>query len=315
MTAPLVSILIPCFNGARFIGETLESALAQTWPNLELIVVDDGSEDESVGEIERFKSDNIKLIRQRNSGQTVALNVCLAHAKGDFIQYLDADDLLSRTKIELQIARLRQYPKAVAVAEWGRFRKTQRETKFVADRSWADLDPLDWLHANMQRDGGMMFPAMWLIPADLARRAGPWNESLTLNNDAEYFTRVVLLSERVLFCQGALAYYRSGNLDSLSGLKTPKGWASQFKVLELCQAYIFSVEPSQRMCVTFANLWQRFAHSSYPYDPKVANLALERAQQLYPLPAPVSGGPKFQAIAKIIGWRAARKIQVWTGRK
>jgi glycosyltransferase involved in cell wall biosynthesis len=315
MTAPLVSILVPCFNGARFIGETLESALTQTWPRLELIVVDDGSEDESFREVERFGSRNVKLIRQQNRGQTAALNVCLAHAKGDFIQYLDADDLISPTKIELQLARLVQAPRAVAIAEWGRFRKFYREAEFVTDRSWADLDPLDWLHANMQRDGGMMFPAMWLIPSDIARRVGPWNESLTLNNDAEYFTRVVLLSERVLFCQGALAYYRSGNLDSLSGLKTPKGWASQFKVIELCQEYIFSVEPSQRMSVTFANTWQRLAHSSFPYDPRLANQALERAQKLYSFWVPASGGPKFQAVAKIIGWRAARKIQVWAGRK
>jgi len=315
MTAPLVSILIPCFNGARFIGETLESALAQTWPHLELIVVDDGSEDGSVRVIERFKSRNVELIRQRNSGQTVALNVCLAHAKGDFIQYLDSDDLISPTKIELQVARLVQAPKAVATAEWGRFKKFYPEAKFVKDRSWTDLDPLDWLHANMQRDGGMMFPAMWLIPSEIARRVGPWNESLTLNNDAEYFTRVVLSSERVLFCQGAQAYYRSGNLESLSALKTSKAWASQFKVIELCQEYILSVEPSQRMSVSFAYAWQRLAHSSYPYDPGLANLALERADQLYPVRAPVSGGPKFQAVAKIIGWRAARKIQVWAGRK
>jgi glycosyltransferase involved in cell wall biosynthesis len=315
MTAPLVSILVPCFNGARFIGETLESALAQTWPRIELIVVDDGSEDESVREIERFKSRNVQLIRQQNRGQTAALNVCLAHAKGEFIQYLDADDQISPTKIELQVARLVQTPKAVAVAEWARFRKSCSEAEFEKDSSWADLDPLDWLHANMQRDGGMTFPAMWLIPSDIARRVGPWNESLTLNNDAEYFTRVVLSSERVLFCQGAQAYYRSGNLDSLSGLKTPKGWASQFKVTELCQGYIFSVEPSQRMSVTFASAWERLAHSSYPYDRKLANRALERAQQLYPIRVPAAGGPKFQAVAKIIGWRAARKIQVWAGRK
>jgi glycosyltransferase involved in cell wall biosynthesis len=315
MTAPLVSILVPCFNGVRFIGETLESALAQTWPRIEVIVVDDGSEDESVREIERFKSRNVQLIRQQNRGQTAALNVCLAHAKGDFIQYLDADDLISPTKIELQVARLVQAPKAVAVAEWGRFRKSYSEAKFEKDRSWADLDPLDWLHANMQRDGGMMFPAMWLIPSDITRCVGPWNESLTLNNDAEYLTRAILLSERVLFCPAALAYYRSGNLNTLSGLKTPKGWASQFKVIELCQEYIFSVEPSQRMSVTFAHAWQRLAHASYPYDRKLANRALERALQLYPVEGRAAGGPKFQAVAKIVGWRAARKIQVWAGRK
>src|SRR5271166_3632931 len=98
MTAPLVSVLIPCYNAELTIGDTIGSILDQTWVKIEIIIVDDGSTDNSAEVVEAFKSSQITLIRQRNSGQTAALNMCVERARGEFIQYLDADDLISPEK-------------------------------------------------------------------------------------------------------------------------------------------------------------------------------------------------------------------------
>src|SRR5712671_6131422 len=103
MSPPLVSILIPCYNAERYIGETLDSVFRQTWPKVEVIVVDDGSTDNSVDVIASFVGPKLKLIRQANRGQTAALNVCLTYATGDFVQYLDADDVIASEKIERQM--------------------------------------------------------------------------------------------------------------------------------------------------------------------------------------------------------------------
>jgi glycosyltransferase involved in cell wall biosynthesis len=314
MSYPRVSVLIPCYNAERFIGETLESVFRQTWPRIEIVVVDDGSTDGSSDVIQRLANANLKLIKQGNRGQTAALNVCLAHATGDFIQYLDADDLIDPTKIELQVARLLDNPQCVASAEWGRFYVSPTEVHFDPEPVWCDLDPLDWLALSRTDGLGMMLPALWLIPMAIVRACGPWAEDLTLNNDAEYFTRVLLASERVLFCPGARCRYRSGLPGSLSGRKSPKAWASQFRVIELCEALIRTREDSERIRRAFALSWQHLAHASYPYDPNLANRALVRARGLHTETIRPGGGLAFHIVSRLLGWRAARRFQVLSGR-
>ncbi len=314
MRAPRVSVLIPCYNGGKHIGETLESAFRQSWPEIEVIVVNDGSSDCS-GEIVRsFARPNLLFFEQENRGQTAALNACLAHATGGFIQYLDADDLLDPDKIAFQMARLAHNPRCVASAEWGRFYDCPAETAFDPEPVWRDLAPVDWLALSRAGGLGMMFPALWLIPAPIARAVGPWAEDLTLNNDAEYFTRVLLAADRVLFCEGARCRYRSGVAGSLSGRKTARAWASQFRVIELCEAYVRAREDSDRVRRGFALSWRHLAHASYPYDADVAERALARARALHRVAIRPEGGVAFKVASRLVGWRAARRLQVASGR-
>src|SRR4051794_40117270 len=127
MLASRVSVIIPCFNAARFVQATLESVVRQSWTDLEIIIVDDGSTDESVEIIEKFVDARIKLVRQPNQGQTAALNRGLALATGDYVQFLDADDVLDHRKIEVQLTRLQGMPFAVATCEWARFNDDPKE--------------------------------------------------------------------------------------------------------------------------------------------------------------------------------------------
>jgi glycosyltransferase involved in cell wall biosynthesis len=314
MTEPVVSILIPCFNAERYLGDTLTSVFAQTWRNLEVVVVDDGSTDGSADVIRRFGSSRLLSLSQENRGQTAALNAGLARAQGDFIQYLDADDLISPEKIELQIRRLLHHRTAVASAEWGRFFAETSETKFAPEAVWQDLAPIDWL-ATSRSDGlGMMFPALWLLPRAIVDAIGLWQEDLTLNNDAEYFTRALLGADRVLFCPGARCYYRSGIAGSLSGRKSPNAWRSQFRVIELCQAHVLAKEDTERVRRGFALSWQHLAHACYPYDRTLAEAALGRARSLHPARIQPDGGIAFRAVSKALGWRIARRLQVASGR-
>lgn len=312
---PLVSVLIPCYNAGRWIAETLESVLAQTWPNLEIIVVDDGSSDDSVAAIEKSDSNRVKLIKQQNSGAASARNRAFNESKGEFIQHLDADDLLSPRKIELQMSRLADKSDCVASAEWARFRNHKDEAHFTPDDTWQDLPPVEWLINAWQEGGGMLYPALWLVPRHILIKAGPWRDDLSLNDDGEFFTRVILASNRILFCEGARTYYRSGITGSLSGLKSRKGWESQFKVIDLCEGYLRAHEDSARTRRVCAMLWQRFAHASYPYCRDLAEQALQRARMLHPARLKPEGGPAFKLIANTLGWKAARLLQRVTGRQ
>jgi glycosyltransferase involved in cell wall biosynthesis len=311
---PLVSVLIPCFNAHRYIGETLESVFTQSWPNVEVIIIDDGSTDGSADEVGRFSRQNLILILSSQRGAAASRNEALRRSSGDFIQFLDADDLLSASKIELQVLRLRENPMCVASSEWARFYKRPEDAVFVADNLSQDLGVLDWLARSREEGLGMMFPALWLIPRAIAIAAGPWNENLSLADDTEYFTRVLLGADRVLFCPGAQCYYRSGVAGSLSGRKSPEAWKSQFTVNELCQQYVLARENSERMRRGFASSWQHIAHACYPYNRALAERALAHARALHPEHIEPDGGPTFRILSRLLGWRLARRLQVASGR-
>ena len=103
---PLVSILVPAYNSEEWIGDSIRSALAQTWQRKEIIVVDDGSRDRTAEAARRFASKEVKVVSTENRGAAAARNHALQLSQGDYIQWLDADDLLSPDKIERQLAAL-----------------------------------------------------------------------------------------------------------------------------------------------------------------------------------------------------------------
>ena len=138
---PLVSILIPCHNAAPWLAETLESALAQTWQNLEIIVVDDGSTDESLSVAQQFNQRNLQIIPQHNQGAAAARNRALEAAQGEVIQYLDADDMLAPDKIEQQMAMLQAHPNCLISGAWTRFHRHYEDAVFTPEPLWQDLEP------------------------------------------------------------------------------------------------------------------------------------------------------------------------------
>ena len=252
MSQPVVSVLIPCYNAEKYIGETLDSIFRQTLPNLEVIIVDDGSEDRSVDVVERVGGGRVQLIRQANAGASAARNRAYQASSGAFVQFLDADDLIDPDKIERQIKRLIAHPRCVASAEWGRFYSFYPQTRFDPEPVWRDLDPLDWLVLSRSDGLGMLFPALWMIPRSLADAAGPWDETLSVGDDTEYYTRVLFAAERVLFCPGARCHYRSGLPGSLSGHISVAAFTSQYRATDLCEAYVRAREDSERVRRGFA---------------------------------------------------------------
>src|SRR4029077_692185 len=100
---PLVSILIPAYNAEKWIADTISSALAQPWPRKEIIIVDDGSTDQTLSIARQFTSKTVSVIAQKNQGASAARNKAFQLCQGDYIQWLDADDLLSPDKVAKQL--------------------------------------------------------------------------------------------------------------------------------------------------------------------------------------------------------------------
>ena len=108
--APLVSVVIPTYNSAQYLPETIESVLSQSWQDFEIIIVDDGSTDNTQEVVGGFNSNKIRYIRQENSGgPSSPRNVGIHHARGKYISLFDSDDLMSRNKLAEAVAFLERY--------------------------------------------------------------------------------------------------------------------------------------------------------------------------------------------------------------
>src|SRR5712672_3418309 len=115
---PLVSVVIPAYNCARVIGDALDSVVDQNYPALEVLVVDDGSTDETCDVVARYGS-AVTLIKQRNAGAAVARNEGMRRARGKYVALLDADDLWLPGKLQLQVDYLERNPDvAMSCTRW-----------------------------------------------------------------------------------------------------------------------------------------------------------------------------------------------------
>lgn len=307
MSPPLVSILVPAFNSAPWIETTLDSALAQTHPRCEIIVVNDGSTDHTLAIAEAHAARHpgkIRIVSQPNAGAAAARNHALHLAAGDFIQYLDADDLLAPDKISRQLARLAAAPpRSLASGRWGRFTDTPASTRFADDDLARDFAPADWLRLHLG-EHRMMHPAAWLAPLPILQAAGPWNEKLSLNDDGEYFARVVEQSALIVNEPLAVSHYRSQLRGSLSRTRSQAGWRSLHHSLQLTADVLLRLDPSPAARTAAADALQRFIYEAWPDAAAPRRCALARVHQL--------GGSRLQPeiprwaarVARLLGWRA-----------
>jgi glycosyltransferase involved in cell wall biosynthesis len=315
MSPPLVSIIIPCFNSAAWLGDTLTSALAQTWANTEIIVINDGSTDGSLAVAQTFAARGVRVIDQPNAGASAARNHGLRLARGDFIQFLDADDLISRDKIAAQVALLGDRPAGtLATCAWGRFQSNAAAAQFVDDAVFRDFAPVDFL-VLAGDTGAMMHPSCWLVPRAVADRAGPWDESLSLNDDGEYFCRVLLASAGMAYGPTGRSYYRSGLVGSLSQQRGDRARRSQYRSLELITDRLLAAENSPRTRRAAANYFQRYLHDFFPAPADLMEQAATRVAALggSSLGAPPMGG-RTAALARVLGWKNVWRLKHYLSR-
>ncbi len=310
MATPLVSIIIPCYNAGRWLAETLESALAQTWTDKEIIVINDGSRDDSLARARQFESRGVRIADQPNQGASAARNHGLRLARGEFIQFLDADDLLDPDKIATQIAALTTAPAgSVAAGPWGAFNLLPADARFHPEPVWADLAPLDWLVRSWS-GGGMLPPLVWLTPRRIIDAAGPWNEALSLDDDGEYFCRVLLQAAKIRFIPGAKSYYRMHDGPRLSASHGDRAARSSFLSIELKERHALARENSPRMRHALALNYQRFTWEQIADAPALAALALARMQSHTPALPPPDGPRLYRWASRVLGWPRARRLQL-----
>jgi glycosyltransferase involved in cell wall biosynthesis len=309
---PLVSILIPAYNAETWISDTLRSAIAQTWPNKEIIVVDDSSKDRTLAVARTFESDQVKVFTHPNSGAAATRNKAYSLSKGDYIQYLDADDLISPNKISSQLEALGPSTdkRILLSGGWGQFLYRYHRTRFVPSSLWADLSPVEWLVRKMGQNLYMQ-TASWLTSRELVEAAGPWDTRLLGDDDGEFFCRVLLASHGVRFVPEAKVYYRAAGSSSLSYIGgSDKKREAQMISMKLHISYLRSLEDSARTraaCVQYLQNWLVFF---YPERMDIVEDAQQMAKELGGhLEQPYLSW-KYSWIRALFGWHLARRAQI-----
>lgn len=171
-----VSVLIPVYNGSKYISAAIESVLAQTFKDIEIIVIDDGSLDETAAIVKRYE--HVRYIYQNHSGVSAARNRALKEARAELISFLDSDDLILPTKIEKQLAYLDEYPEC--------------EIVFCPYQNFSSLRVEDMTQRQRQimREENIICLAGALIRASLFERWGKFSLKRNYGEDTEWLTGV-----------------------------------------------------------------------------------------------------------------------------
>lgn len=311
MTPYLVSILIPLYNSEKFISETINSCLNQTYKNIEIIIVDDGSSDKSLKIAKDFEKNhnNIFVYSQENSGACVARNKAFELSKGEYIQYLDADDLLSPNKIEEQIKLFEKFGNNIITScTFVRFKDNISNLKIKKQKIDKDYNnPIDWLIDSWNGEG-MGAVHSWLTPRHIIEKSGKWNENLLINQDGEFFCRVLLLVQKIVFCKNAIVYYRFVDKSVSKNYSN----ASLNSVLNSYELYIRHLNShiknpiiSKALATNFSSFYSFF----YPCKKELLVRTENNITKLGFKRFPLTGGRIFKIISFILGVKKATKFR------
>ncbi|SDQ00406.1 Glycosyltransferase involved in cell wall bisynthesis [Mucilaginibacter sp. OK268] len=307
---PLVSVCMPAYNAGEYIADTVKSISGQSYTNWELIIVNDGSTDDTAAILNQLTDTRIKVFHQENKGQCAAANWAFQLSNGELIKFMDADDLLSPNYIQNQVSAINGDDGVIAFAAWGRFYNNSLAS-FQLDDDFlkTSMKPAEWLIASMIGKQVMLQCALWLIPRKLLEASGLWNETLSLINDFEFFIRVLLCAHELRFTNDAILYYRSGLAQSLSATTSARGAESAYNSVDLGTQHLLNYEASDRVKKIAADCFQRLVYTFYPQHPVIVQKAELKVKELGGSSIAFPAGGYTKILASVLGWKATQYLK------
>jgi len=295
--SPVVSVIIPTFNSAAYLADAIQSVLDQTYTNFELMIVDDGSTDDTGSVVARFKDERVHYIYQANQGRSLARNRGLTATSGEYVVFLDADDLLAPHKLEVQVDCLEQSPDIGLVA--GGFSYIA-ETGELIDR----VEP--WLVRPNLDIGTWLYGCPFVIHAVLVRRC--WLErvngfNLTLSHleDWDLWLRLSYASCRMAWIEDIVCSYRMHD-----GQTIRQATKQRDSTLAVLDSFFAQSDLLAELCGlkenVYAHAYVRSACREYGAgEDQIARSDLERALTLDPTLLGNDGEP---LLSLLLGWVA-----------
>jgi len=308
-----VSVIVPVHNRPAMLRQAVESVLAQTYGNFEIIIVDDESTDDTPRVIEELRARDPRIggLRRPNGGPGLARESGRLAAEGEFIQYLDSDDVLLPRKLEVQVAALRTRPEC-GVA-YGRMRYRDPHGREIVC-TWKPHDlVVDTLFPSL------LLARWWETVSPLIRRTvadavGPWTD-LRLEEDWEYDARVAATATRLAFVDEVLAEHRDhteGRLSHGSG-SDPRRLRDRARSHELIASHARRAGVDSR-CVEFRQFARELFHIARQCG--AAGL-VDESRRLVDLARSIDDRRDLQTyarVARVIGWRTAGRAAGWVDR-
>jgi glycosyltransferase involved in cell wall biosynthesis len=303
-----VSVLIPLYNSEKFIEEAVKSALGQSWINKEIIIVDDGSTDNSLSVAKSLESETVKVFSQPKHGASSARNLAFKYSTGDYIQYLDADDLLSDDKIEVQmkIAETENFDPAVLIFGKTAFIENDISDSILSSQAVNKTynDPINLL-IDLFSSVSFISLHAYLTHRDLIIRSGEWDEDLSVNDDGEFYSRVISHSKKVIYCDNGVSYYRRSLPNSLSNQNSPDHTLSEYLSIKKITETILRYNNTHRSKAACSHIFNLFIVDWFPRN-KFILPDIERTMKQYGLNYFSSSPSKiYHYIQRVAGWRRA----------
>jgi len=274
-----VTVIIPAYNAEQTIVATIASVQQQTYQDWELIVIDDGSSDRTVELLKRIREPRMQVHHYSNGGVSVARNRGLTEASGELIAFLDADDLWSQDKLELQVAALEQQPEAAVAYSWTYFMNDTATTIHAAPPVWFEGNVYPQLLVrNFLYSGSNA-----LVRRQALERIGGFNPSLTHGEDWQFFVRLAAVYPFAVVPR-AQVFYRQSCCSASAQVDL-----MEQRILSVIDS-VFSAASPQFHCLkneNLANLYQyltgiRLAQATTVEDVKQAGQKLKTAIKLSP---------------------------------
>jgi glycosyltransferase involved in cell wall biosynthesis len=305
-----VSILIPCHNSARWVAQTIESALAQTWTEKEVIVVDDGSTDQSL-EIIRSYGTRIRWESGPNRGANAARNRLLELSRGEWLQYLDADDYLLPDKVAQQVEYLGAHSSTDVVfgpviMEYSSKEGPHREELPIPEPH----DP--WI-----------LLARWYLPqtgACLWRRQaitdmGGWKVDQPCCQEHEQYLRMLMAGKRFSYCAYAGSVYRQWGNQTLCNRNLPEVRRRRLEIETRAENFLREIgllTPSRQHAINLARF--EITRSAWPFDEELARATLERIYETEPGFVPddtPAAPPRYRLALRFLGFQRTERLAGW----
>ena len=319
----LVSVIIPCYNAAEWLGEAIDSCLAQTHQPLEVIVVDDGSTDASLEVARRYaeQHDVVQAVTQPNRGAPVARNRGVCMSRGPYLQFLDADDRLVNGKLQRQVAVLDRGNADVVVGAWCPLVEHDAVGEDMGDKGfelgavqtpYLSDDPL----ASLVRYDGWSPPAAQLMTREIIARVDGWDTSLTCMQDVDLLVRIALAGGRFERVDDVCAHRRRPNRPTVSTRDGDAFKRNCFQLYERLFTHFESTDgwtEERTMALVHGYGW--LARYYFEHEPFRFERCLHRLHQMQPGYVPPTdlptGNARLRLLSQWIGYRNAERTALY----
>ena len=305
----LVSVIIPCFNAEKWLREAIDSVLGQSHPQVEVIVIDDGSSDRSLEIIQSY-GDRLIWRSQQNQGANVARNRGFALAQGAYIQYLDADDYLLPQKIAQQVACLHSNRADFVYGDW-RYQHHLTDGKVLLDEIRVCGDKSDFLESLLAND-------RWSNLAPMLFRRGlveqvSWDETLAAAQDRDFLFSIMLAGAKSVYLPGCKAIYRLYPGDSVSTTSKTRWFKAHCRVMakaeqNLRQRGLLSAPYQQALATAYWNMGREYIYSSGDRQYAIYAQILEQIYRLAPDLYLKGKSKLYQRMVQLLGYQITERF-------